>query len=103
MWDAAHSAIVLELNLLGKTRCATCSGYGHTHKACATNGKLKHFTKAGITQTIIKRAKDLRKQEISRVNLSEVAPWSCLPVAGWKRPRKMRDAVADELSAYSLT
>ena len=87
-WYAQNSMIV-ELNLLGKTHCAICDGRGHSHKVCPTNRKLKHFSKAGVSQTIMKRVKDNCKALRSRVNLGEVAPWSCLPLGGMKRPHNM--------------
>ena len=83
---------------MGKTLCAICDGYGHSHKICPTNRKLKHFSKAGLSQTIIKRAKDRSKQRISRVNRAQLAPWSCIPAAGHKRPGKMLLRVEEDVS-----
>ena len=88
---------------MGKTRCSVCNGWGHSKKICPSNRKLKHFSKAGISQTIIKRAKEITAQGESRVNKGEVAPWSCLPVVGMKRPRRMLDAVADDIASYATS
>ena len=101
MAASAQNAIILELNLLGKTRCAICDGYGHQHKSCPTNRKLKHLSKAGLSQTILKRVKDKAKELRSRVNRSEVAGWSMLPVAGHKRPYKMIADVANDLASFT--
>ena len=76
-----RAAIAHELNLVGKTLCVICGGHGHNRKACPTNKKLKHFSKAGISQSIIKRCKDTCKQNGSRINRGEEAPWSLLPAA----------------------
>ena len=89
------------MNLVGKTLCSVCNGYGHSKKICPTKHKLKHFSKAGISQTIIKRAKEMTAQARSRVNLGEVAPWSCLPVAGFKRPHKMVADVASDIASFA--
>ena len=89
-----------EFNLLGKTQCSICDGFGHSHKVCPTNKKLKHFSKAGIAQSILKRVKDIRKQARSRINNGEEAPWSLLPAgAGFKRPRNMMEALTAELTS----
>ena len=64
---SVRSNIAHELNLVGKTRCSICEGYGHQHKSCPTNRKLKHFSKAGIAQSILKRVKDSQKQAWSRI------------------------------------
>ena len=36
--------LIFETNLLGNTRCALCSGFGHTMKKCPTASKLKHLS-----------------------------------------------------------
>ena len=64
-----------------------CGGFGHSHKICPTNRKFKHFSKAGISQTIIKRAKTKAKEKHSRANQGLTAPWSCVPNALGPRPR----------------
>ena len=101
---AVRANIAHELNLVGNTQCAICDGYGHNHKTCPTNKKLKHFSKAGIAQSILKRVKDKRKQALSRINKGEEAPWSLLPAgAGFKRPRNMQDALTAELTSIDTT
>ena len=96
---AVRASLAYEFNLLGKTRCAICDGFGHSFKVCPTNKKLKHFSKAGISQSILKRCKESRNQLGSRINNGEDAPWSLLPAgAGFKRPRNMRQALTAELS-----
>ena len=37
----AQNSLQDELVLLGKTQCAFCDGWGHTHKKCITARKLK--------------------------------------------------------------
>ena len=101
MAATAQNAIILELNLLGKTRCAICDGYGHQHKACPTNRKLKHFSKAGLSQTILKRVKDKAKELRSNVNRGELSGWSMLPITGHKRPHRMIADLASDLAGFS--
>ena len=101
---AVRASIAHELNLLGNTRCAICGGFGHSHKICPTNRRLKHFSKAGIAQSILKRVKDQTKQSQSRINNGQDAPWSLLPAAiGFKRPRNMAGSLNAELGLFDNT
>ena len=94
---AVRASIAFELNLVGKTRCAVCDGWGHNYKSCPTNRKLKHFSKAGMSQSILKRVKELRKQDLSRINQGRSAPWSLLSAGpGFKRPRIMLSSMTEE-------
>ena len=96
---AMRASIAYELNLVGKTRCAVCDGWGHNYKSCPTNQKLKHFSKAGISQSILKRVKDDRKKALSRINNGRSAPWSLLSAGpGFKRPRVMLSSQTEEYS-----
>ena len=98
---AVRASMAHEFNLVGNTLCHICDGYGHSHKVCPTNRKLKHLGKAGIAQTILKRVKESRKEARSRVNLGLMANWSFLPgSAGRKRNRMV---VNSDISSLDTT
>ena len=82
-----RASIAYEFLLLGKTRCSYCHGWGHSHKICPTGNKLKHFSKAQVAASIMKRIKESAVQAGSRINNGQVAPWSNVSAGGRKRTR----------------
>ena len=100
------STICHEFLLLGKTRCAICHGYGHSHKHCPTNGRLRHYTRAGVSSTILKRAKDAAKEKNSFLSKGKLQHYSFLPNAGpkkRKRPQFEAEKYPESLSQPPLS
>ena len=100
---ATRATIVHEFLLLGKVRCAICNGWGHSHKICPTNSKLKHFSKAQMSRTILKRCKERAKENNSYIAKGLGQHHSSLPATKvLKRNRTEFDAATQGVRGTSL-
>ena len=87
-WINMRASIAYELVLMGKTRCALCSGWGHSYKRCPTANKLKAFSTTAVASTLMKRSRDSVLRQYSRINAGVAEPWSLVSSKSKKRPRK---------------
>ena len=55
---AGKFLLVAELNILGNTRCKTCSGFGHTHRECPTGPRITQVAGSNaVMKSIVSQAR----------------------------------------------
>ena len=81
------TALLSELNLLNKQKCAYCSGFGHSADVCPTDAKLAHLRTGVAAQA--KLVQEVRKAARKNAGMTGVKGFSRLkPIpkyAGTKR------------------